>query len=259
MKKTQILIALIIVSSLSILNSCSSDTEKTPKETVSEETPIEVIIETLAVEDLAIACDQSKVNSDFITNWENVRTNLKSLKEIFNQGNKFSFTLSKTPSSNSILAIPFLNKENKLGFYIVDPEDNSLLDCSYVTNSPNNVLPDTTRNHKENIDNLSYQTATIRVNRFSANGCGKKEDWITSNVTSKTIYKHFRINTMDIEYGIQHDCYLALRRNITATIKSNGYIADLVIVNTQTGNPILPSKESLEDVTTPTPPFPAKF
>ena len=259
MKNTQILIALITISSLTILNSCSSGTENAPKETTTEETPIEAPI----AEDVSRNPVQTRVDSTYIKNWENIRTDINSLKNVFANGNKFSFTLSDATSSDSILAVPFLiTKTNKFGFYILKAENNSFIQCSYVMKSKGNILPNATRTQNKkntkNIDDISYQPATIRVKRFSANACSKKEDWITSNVKSKTIYKYFIINAMDIEYGTQHDCYFSLRRNTIKKITSNGFVADLVIVNTKTGKLVEARRkrlETLEDLVAPVPPF----
>ena len=63
---------------------------------------------------------------------------------------------------------------------------------------------------------------------------------------------------MDIEYGTQHDCYLSLRRNTIKKITSNGFVADLVIVNTKTGKLVEARRkrlETLEDLVAPVPPF----
>tara|TARA_B100000809_G_C14978650_1_gene473667 strand:+ start:28 stop:801 length:774 start_codon:yes stop_codon:yes gene_type:complete len=252
MKKAQILIALITISSLTVFNSCSSDADTAPKETVSEEAPTEAAKENPLVEDVVKAPVQTKVNPKFVNNWEKIRTDSKSLSKVFAKGNMFSFKLEGS-SSDSILVRPFLTDNDQFGFYILKAEDNSFIQCSYVSNKTK-TLPDSLREHPNNIDTISYTTAKRRVNRWQPNSKGQA-NWITFNVDNNTVYKYFIINSMDIEIGQNHDCFLSLRKNSTKSIISNEFVADLVIVNTKTGTVVVADRESLEDVVLPVPPY----
>ncbi|PCJ00876.1 MAG: hypothetical protein COB15_02035 [Flavobacteriales bacterium] len=231
MKNTQILIALITISSLTILNSCSSGTENAPKETTTEETPIAEEAPSCPTDDKATVRWQTS-DTDTVAN-------------ILSGGNKFSFTL--TSSTDAIIAKASLNSAGQFGFYIINSSNDSCIAYSTL-NSTMDTLSGIDLTNEHNKHAISIDTANTRINRWKDDA--SRATWISNNNTS--IFHYFVIDAIDITYGENHDCYLSLR--YSTTYPDNGPVADLIIVNTETGL-ILNKTVNLEDLVTPSPPY----
>tara|TARA_B100000809_G_scaffold264259_1_gene319610 strand:- start:67 stop:882 length:816 start_codon:yes stop_codon:yes gene_type:complete len=254
MKKAQILIALITISSLTIFNSCSSDTDTAPKETVSEEAPKKDLATENTNETISTTIDKS-----LIIGWNNNRKDKDSINSILiNSGNKFSFVKDRV--SKTIHAYMGYNDESKrLSLTFVDSAadtiGNKVCIAKAIASEGMENLPDFKHIDKDNPDYISMDTAKTRITNWTT--ADIREKWMTARFNKKekekeasnVIFQAFVINAIDFDAGVQHDCYIALK---DTNIDKGANNADLIILNTKTNKIV---NASLEDLTTPIPPF----
>jgi hypothetical protein len=237
----------MVFCGVTLFSSCSSKTSETintPKKNVSTE----IISEN----------EPTTVNTEILINWINIRTDSVQVKELFTEsGNKFSFY--KDSLSSVIHAyIGYNSNSNQLIFTLVDAKadliENNLV-CLSKENLSTERIPLFTfePTHENNADSINWVTANQRINNWNEEP--KRNKWILdrfNETDSNAIFQAFVIHAVDFEYGVEHNCFLALKDTIIDG--STIYEADLIIVNSKTMK-IVSSTQNLEDLTRPVPPF----
>ena len=249
-------IPLTIISVLTIISSCSSDSSKSNS------------IETTVLDELS---DTTKylINLEQILAWDSIRKDTSEVRKIFgNSRNKFSFKPNSSFNENTIHVYLGYNVTTKsLNFTFISRETDKINNTSYLNNK--GILPvlepgdfesyKGRTDEQNNLDTISWSIAEQRVKNWKKDNI--RQIWINNQFKEgeeSTIFQAFVINGIDFEIDAKHDCYFALKSDtIIDDSKSTNtitYTADLIIVNTEMRKIISLTKE-LEDVTAPIPPF----
>ncbi len=236
-----------------ILNSCISNTNKNDKK----------------AEVTSLKLGTCTVNKALTKTWDYLRLQENHVKTIFNKsGNKFSFTRNTKRVKDSIFyALTGYSKQKKqLSFTVVKSKNGKPQDLTCIAtanvNSKKVHLPKYKPTHEGNPDAITWEEANTRINNWRNDK--KRNVWVRERFKavidpSEAIFYAFYIHNIDFKYGVKHDCYLALKEDITDS--GITYSADLIIVNTKTKKTIslLNSEEeedgNIEDLTAPVPPF----
>jgi|GEM_PF-4277066 len=252
---TSFFITCTVVSALTILSSCSPDSDKSDS------------IETI-VSDEQSETSKDVINLKQILAWDSIRKSPISVSNMFKSSrNKFSFKPNSSFKNNTIHAYVGYNANaNSLNFTFISKEADTIKNTSLINEK--GALPvlefgdfqsyqDSTQK-SNNVDAITWTTANQRVKNWK--NPNTRKTWIKAlfEKGNTNIFQAFVINGIDFELDATHDCYLALKSD---TIKGNSktqdsiiYTADLIIVNTKTSKVVSFNKE-LEDVTAPIPPF----
>ncbi|MFT5250055.1 MAG: hypothetical protein ACI93P_001790 [bacterium] len=248
MKKATLLLkacnlgVMFIIMGLTTLTSCSSNSNESNIETIEEElishnNRHSYLIDTLAV-----------------SNWNVIRKTQDSVIDIFNTtGNIFSFKKDSIVA-DSILHIYAGWSDGRYSLTLIKAtndtqENNTCMLTTYPVSTIQHKLPEIEILHKNNPDAIKRNEASNRIKNWST--ASIRNEWINQriNISTTGVFQIFRVNTVDFEYGIKHDCYFALRQD------SLSYVADLIIVNRK-NNKIGPiTNGSVEDLTQPIPPL----
>jgi len=198
-----------------------------------------------------------------ITYYYDNKDNHKIMSALFAKGNMFKLTITEEQKNSEFIhAYAMANLEagnNNFGFLMISTKNDTVGNFSnfddntkdYVYESiqkekfpvPNSV---TEYNIEEsnNPDQITWREAEERITRWN--------NWIDTS-ESKGIFRAFIIPTVDVEFGVEHNCFLAMRND------KGVLIADLLVVNYQT-NKIVSRNISttiinIEDMVRPVPPF----
>lgn len=181
----------------------------------------------------------------------------KIMSVVFAIGNMFKLTITEEQKNSEFIhAYAMATSEvenNKFGFLLVSANDDTESNFSnYDDNSSDYVYEpiqkgDFTGNYMEesnNPDQITWKEAEERIKRWN--------NWIDTS-ESKGIFRAFIIPTIDVEFGVEHKCFLAMRDD------KGELIADLIVVNYQTNkivsHNISTAIENIEDMVRPVPPF----
>lgn len=252
-KKNTWITVLTVFCGCFILNSCISNTNKNDKSENLKKAP-----------ESNIEARSCSINESALHKWDIIRKQPDRVKSIFkNSGNKFSFT-KKTKDKKGTVYFAYAGytkKNNQLSFTIIKSKKGKKKDSICIAtadvNHEKTTLPDYTPVDEDNPEAISWKEANKRINNWIDDS--KRNTWIKERFKiaekpKNAIFYAFYIHDIDFKYGIEHDCYLALRKI------SDNYQAELIIVNTETKQAVsLPFKKqeiaNLENLTAPVPPF----
>lgn len=255
-----ILTPILIIGSTISFNSCSS--EKKENEVKSNKTEVkkqEVRNEVLRSYDK---------NTPLL--WDYIRKDEKLVKKIFNaSGNSFYFKPNRSYNNESVHIYVTYNANQSLKecleFLFIEAKADSIENKNFLNS--NGTLKHLHKNefninkkhqNRVNNHNIKWPIAQKRIKRWSDSTT--RNNWITNQfkTSDTTIFQAFSVDGVDFEAGMNHLCYLALKD--TVINGDSTHVAELIIVNSRTGEPIslVESKggsQNVEDLTTPTPPF----
>jgi hypothetical protein len=238
------LCTLLTIIGLITLHSCSSDNNASSIESIEKE--------------ITTNPDRDTDTIDFkaVSKWNITRKNHKKVKAAFDSvGNRFSF-LKDTIVADSVIHIylGWLNQQLSLTLIKAsnDTFENKKCMLSTILSDANFQLPTIKTIHKNIADSISRKTAHERIVNWSTES--KRDEWLKhqfrSEADSNRVFQMFRVNTVDFEYGVMHDCYFALRLDA-----AENSVADLIIVNRASNKIGRISNGNVEDLTQPIPPL----
>lgn len=199
--------------------------------------------------------DKTIISNEATFYYNNVADH-KIMSTIFNSGNMFKLTITEEQKKSEFIhgyALASSVAENtKFGFLLVSAKDDTVNNfTNFETNNNDYVYEPIQKgvfgmslDEANNPDQITRAEAEKRINRWN--------NWIKTSAC-KGIFRAFIIPTIDVEFGIEHNCFLAMRED------KGELIADLIVVNNQT-NKIISHNISnttaiIEDMVRPVPPF----
>lgn len=196
------------------------------------------------------------INFNAVSNWNDTRKDKEKVMHVFKSvGNRFSF-LKDTIVADSVIHIYLGWQDNELSLTLIkainDTKENTKCMLSTVLSDSIYQLPNITTIHRDFADSINRKKAYDRVVNWHTEST--RHEWLKHQFIDKSnsnnVFQMFRVNTVDFEYGVMHDCYFALRLD-----KDKNYVADLIIVN-RASNEIGPiANGNVEDLTQPIPPL----
>ncbi|ANQ51513.1 hypothetical protein MY04_4169 [Flammeovirga sp. MY04] len=247
---------LSLLIGISFFTSCTTQTSSKSEE-----------VQKGAVSSVNDETSSCSINKDLIVQWSEVRTNKDSVVSLFqNHGNSFTFTktMDQMPKADSIIHayIGYDAATNALSFTVLTANSDTVGNTSCLTFAPLSAQKDTLASFEEvsenNKDSISWKLANKRINRWRNDN--KRNKWIDecfSPDDSTQVFQAFAINTIDFEYGEEHQCFLSLKKVMVKGKKQ--YRPDLIIVNTTSDEivsfSVSAASADVEDLATPVPPF----
>lgn len=181
----------------------------------------------------------------------------KIMSDLFAFGNMFKLTITEEQKNSEFIhAYALADSEvgnNKFGFLLVSTNDDTVGNFSnYKDNSNDYVYEPIQKGNftgyniedSNNPDQITWKEAEERIKRW--------DNWINT-IESKGVFRAFIIPTIDVEFGVEHDCFLAMRDD------KGVLIADLIVVNYEANkivsHNISATAVNIEDMVRPVPPF----
>ncbi len=195
-------------------------------------------------------------------NWNENRNVYSTMSSVLATGNMFNFNIVLDEDSKYVHAYPGYI-DGQLIYQLIaseyDKEINFEMDIT-----PENVETCSVQNKQFPLGGpIPQPEAATRVGRW--NNSTTRNTWILAETTNENLFQAFIIPVEDIVSGEDHAAYFALKDG-----EEDDYIADLVIINTETGmlmttEPVVPVEMETEvgivyyDMVRPVPPYKAGF
>ncbi|MBL4705268.1 MAG: hypothetical protein JKY54_12155 [Flavobacteriales bacterium] len=243
------IVSLVAIIGLTFLSSCSPVGEQNGD--IENDVSVEVIVKDQVLK-------QHIIDTDVVVKWNDIRVHFNTANYVLDTGgNKFSFVKDSLTSVIHAYA-GFDTIKRQLIFTLIKSETDTVNNrhCTAIANV-NMIkysLPEIDTTNEINKDTIGRAVAKASVKNWMNDSIRKV--WLNQRITNveifQPIFQLFVIHTSDFEYGVKHDCYLALKHI------DGVYYPDLIILNTKRNKIVGKGSETeanLEDMTAPIPPF----
>lgn len=206
------------------------------------------------------------INFNMIELWNVCRKVEDNVKAIFKLAtNRFSFVRSSSDATSIHIYLGYDLNTESINLTIVESAkdvitNSSCLGIYNLSNCQKTNLPEFIQTGPTNPNQIEWKEADQRIKNWSDDKT--RNNWIANRFANfdsdNSIFQAFVVDSIDIEFGVLHDCYFALNYSETDLI----YQADLIIVNSSTGSVLNMTEINLstvEDLVYPIPPFSRGF
>jgi hypothetical protein len=206
------------------------------------------------------------INFNVIELWNVCRKDEDKVKAIFKRAtNRFSFVRSSSDATSIHIYLGYDLNTESMNLTIVESAkdiitNSSCLGIYNLSNCQKSNLPKFIETGPANPNQIGWKEADKRIRNWSDDSI--RNNWIADRFANfdanNSIFQAFVVSSIDIEFGVNHDCYFALNYSET----SLSYQGDLIILNSSTGsvlNVIELNLSTIEDLVYPVPPFSSVF